>query len=219
MVAVMATSPRGYHAADGERVPSVTTILSRFKESGGLIHWAWRLGTEGKDYREVRDQAADAGTLAHKAVDAWVRGNIPSFEHDDAIVSKRGQRAFEAFCKWAEQSALRVTQSEVRMISENHRFGGTCDAIVIGNRRAICDWKSSAAIYPEYLVQVRAYGHLWTETRDGEPIDGGYHLIRFDKEYGDFHHHFWSELDDAWEAFLALRRLYDIDKILKARAK
>jgi hypothetical protein len=40
-----------YRLADGTRVPSVTEILSRFKEGGALIHWAWRLGMEGEDYR------------------------------------------------------------------------------------------------------------------------------------------------------------------------
>ena len=70
----MAEPRPGYYLADGSHVPSVTTIIGRFKESGGLIHWAWALGKEGKDYREVRDKAADAGTMAHDAVEAWVHG-------------------------------------------------------------------------------------------------------------------------------------------------
>ena len=93
------------------------------------------------------------------------------------------------------------------------------DGVAIGGRRCVLDWKSSNATYPEYLVQLAAYGALWTEAHPERPIDGGYHLIRFDKEFGDFHHHYWPELSRAWIAFLHLRELYDIEKELKRRAK
>ena len=42
----MPTPRTGYHTADGTRVPSVTTILGRFKESGALIAWAGKVGYE-----------------------------------------------------------------------------------------------------------------------------------------------------------------------------
>lgn len=215
----MPTQRAGYFLADGEtRVPSVTTIIGRFKESGGLIHWAWNLGKEGKDYREVRDKAADAGTMAHAAVDAWVRGKEPEFAGDPDICEK-AQRAYGAFLDWAQQTNLRVTHSEVPLVSERHRYGGTFDALLVQNSRAMGDWKSSNACYPEYLIQVAAYGHLWEENHPDEPITGGFHLLRFDKDHGDYHHHWWAELDRAWDAFLHLRELYDIDKELKKRVK
>ena len=216
----MATAKGGYYTKDGTRVPSVTTILSRFKESGGLIHWAWKLGMEGKDYREVRDQAADAGTLAHEAVEKWIHDPLADIAFDlENEVQRKAAGSFQAFIEWSKQTNLRVEQTELPLISEKHRFGGTFDAILVQNKRAVGDWKSSNAIYPEYLVQVAAYGKLWEENYPGQPIDGGFHLLRFDKEYGDFHHHYWAELDAAWIAFLHLRELYEIDKELKARVK
>src|SRR5262249_45928265 len=112
----------------------------------------------------------------------------------------------------------RVTHAEVGLVSEKHKFGGTLDAILLGNRRAMGDWKSSNKIYPEYMIQIAAYGKLWEENHPDQPIDGGYHLLRFDKEVGDFNHHFWRQLDRAWEAFLHLRELYEIDIELKKRA-
>jgi hypothetical protein len=209
--------PPGYYLEDGTRVPSVTTIIGRFKESGGLIHWAWALGKDGKDYREVRDKAADAGTMAHDAVEAWVHGTPFQFDGDPEVCAK-AEKAFGAFLDWAGQTNLRVTHTEIPLVSERHKFGGRFDAILVQNDRAMGDWKSSNNCYPEYLIQVAAYGKLWEETHPDEPITGGYHLLRFDKDYGDFHHHWWSELERAWEAFLHLRALYDIDKELKKRA-
>jgi hypothetical protein len=214
----MATQKGGYFLKDGTRVPSVTTVIGRFKEAGGLIHWAWKLGKEGKDYREVRDEAADAGTMAHEAVEAWIHGLDYVFDGPDEITSK-AKRSFEAFLEWASQTELKVTETEVAMISESYKFGGTPDAFTIRGKRACLDWKSSNAIYGEYLVQVAAYGQLWDENHPGDHIVGGFHLLRFDKTYGDFHHHYWGELDSAWEAFKHLRALYDIDRELKARAK
>ena len=207
-----------YKLKNDQRVPSVTTIIGRFKEAGGLIHWAWQLGKEGKDYREVRDDAANAGTLAHQAVEAFIRGQSFVYPEESEIVQK-ARKAFGAFIEWAEQTQLKATHTEVSMISEKHKYGGTMDALLISGKRSVGDWKSSNALYPEYLVQIAAYGKLWEENHPDEPITGGYHLLRFDKTNGDYTHKWWDNLDEAWEAFLLLRRLYDIDKNLKARIK
>ena len=49
----------GYRDADGKRIPGVTTIIGRFKESGGLIRWAYGRGRDG-EAREPRDQLLGA---------------------------------------------------------------------------------------------------------------------------------------------------------------
>lgn len=214
----MPTLKGGYFTKDGKRVPSVTTILGRFKDSGGLIHWAWNLGKEGKDYREVRDAAADAGTLAHQAVEDWIHGEETKWDGEPEVVFK-AKTAFGAFQEWANQTQLRITHTELPLVSEKYRFGGTFDAILVQGKRAMGDWKSSNAIYPEYLAQVAAYGVLWDENFPDEKIDGGYHLLRFDKEYGDFHAHWWAELEAGKRFFLHLREAYEDDKELKKRAK
>lgn len=213
----MGTQKKGYFLSNGDRVPSVTTVISRFKDSGGLIHWAWKLGMEGKDYRKVRDEAANAGTMAHEAVEHWIHGQPVSFE-GEPDVCKRAETAFNAFLEWADQTQLNVTHTEIPMVSERYKFGGTPDALVIRGKRGMGDWKTSARVYPEYLVQLAAYGQLWDENHPDDPILGGFHLLRFDKEYGDFHHHYWAELDAAWHAFLHLRELYEINKELTKRA-
>jgi hypothetical protein len=213
----MATAKGGYFLKDGTRVPSVTTVLSRFKDSGGLIHWAWTLGKEGKDYREVRDDAADAGTLAHEAVENWVHKQPIVFNGKPEVVEK-AQRAFGAFLEWVNQTQLVVTHTEIPLVSEKYRFGGTFDALLVRGKRSMGDWKTSGKVYGEYLAQVAAYGILWEENFPDEPIDGGYHLLRFDKEYGDFHAHWWGELDAGKRFFLRLREAYEDDKELKKRA-
>lgn len=212
----MPTQHKGYFLADGTRVPSVTTILGRFKEAGGLIHWAWQLGKEGKDYREERDTAAGIGTIAHALVDDWIHGRMTQLNYPP---NERAETAFNAFRQWADQTKFTVTHTEQPLVSEKYKFGGTFDAIMVNGKRAMGDWKSSNALYPEYLCQIAAYGKLWEENYPGEPIDGGFVLCRFDKTYGDFTHKWWGELETAWKAFLCMRELYEYDKELKARVK
>jgi hypothetical protein len=215
----MPTQRAGYFTKDGKKVPSVTTVLSRFKDSGGLIHWAWELGMEGKDYRKVRDAAADAGTLAHGLVDAWAHGvafAIPQETPDE--VRQRAEKAYGAFLEWVAQTQLKIDQTELPLVSEKYRFGGTFDALLVRGKRSMGDWKTSNKVYGEYLAQVAAYGILWEENFPDQPIDGGYHLLRFDKEYGDFHAHWWGELEAGKRYFLNLREAYEDDKELKKRA-
>ena len=87
----------------------------------------------------------------------------------------------------------------------------------IGGKLAIVDIKTSNAIYRDYLLQVAAYKQLWEENNQDKPITGGFHILRFSKENGDFSHHFFPKLSEAWEMFLHLRMAYDLDNELKKR--
>lgn len=207
-----------YKLADGTRVPGVTTILSRFKESGALMHWAWEQGRDGKDYRETRDKAANAGTAAHAMVEAHVRGLAFDPSPYDAETLEKAQRAFGAFQEWATSSHLTPIKAETSLLSEKYRFGGTLDTMLIHGKLAIGDYKTSGGVYGDMLAQVAAYGVLWEENFPDQPITGGYHILRFDKVYGDFNHHWYAELNDGWEYFKRAREMYDIDKRLKKRA-
>ncbi len=213
----MAHPVKGYHAADGKRIPSVTTIIGKFKESGGLIHWAWDLGCQGIDYRKVRDDAANAGTLAHTMVESWIRGDDPYKIEADPELLIKATNAFRLFKEWADQSKLKIVETEVGFVSEEHRFGGTLDAMLVNDKLSLGDWKTSNSIYSDYLFQLAAYAILWEENRPEQLITGGFHLMRFAKETPDFTHHFWGELDEAKEGFLLMRRLYDIKANLDKR--
>ena len=214
----MPTPKKGYFLKDGvTRVPGVTTIIGKFKESGGLIWWAWDLGMKGLDYRKVRDDAANAGTIAHAMVENWIHGEDPNEVAGPEELLVKARNAFGLFLEWANQTRLKVTETEVGLVSEKYRFGGTLDAMLIGDKFSLGDWKTSNAVYSDYLYQLAAYALLWEENRPEQPITGGFHLMRFAKDTPDFTHHFWGELDEAKEGFLLMRRLYDIKAVLDKR--
>jgi hypothetical protein len=213
--------PTEYRLADGTRVSGVTTILGRFKESGALIRWAWGEGKAGRELYEKRDAAADVGSHIHAMVEADIHGRLTptdpvgfSPEQVSACVS-----GFKAWESWRRDRHIEIVVTEVPLVSERYRFGGTLD-VVWRDSGGLCmgDWKSSAGVYSDYLLQLAAYGILWEEHYPDQPITGGYHLARFSKEHGDFSHHHWPDLSDAREMFLLLVKAYELDKRLRKRA-
>lgn len=215
----MATQKGGYYL-DGERLPSVTTILSRFKESGALLYWAWNEGREGRDYRETRDKAADAGSAAHEMVQCWkTKAQFDRSKYSEATINL-AKNAFASFLEWSKQTKLEIAAAEVSLISKAHRFGGTMDGVLVQEKLSLADWKTAKGVYADYVLQLAAYGILWEENYPERPLLGGYHLCRFSKAESDdspvsFSHHFWENLDVAKRQFLLLREAYDLDKRVK----
>lgn len=220
---------RGYRLADGTKVPSVTTITGRFKESGGLIHWAWQMGMDGKDYKKESGDAAAAGTLAHDLIEGDILEREPRLptaydlklsDEDYALALERARMAYGAYRTWRKSVTINIIATELPLVSERHRFGGTVDGVArIDDGFAIIDWKSSNRIYGDYIVQVSAYRALWEEHRPDAPVKA-LHLLRVGKEFGDFHHHSWpmTVLDAGWKAFQLQRELYELDAVLKRAA-
>lgn len=218
--------PIGGYKLDGVKVPSVTTILGRFKDSGGLLYWAFEQGKacergEISKLYDKRDEAAESGTLAHSMVEAHNNGTeLPDTSGYPDEVVKQAKRGYENYLNWEASNLIQITHQEVELVSKAHKYGGCIDAIGVDPRgnKCLIDWKTSNNIYQDYLVQLAAYAMLWNENNPGDRIWGGFHLCRFSKEHADFAHHYWSELDDAEELFLLYRRAYDLDRSLKRRA-
>jgi len=219
----MPSPKEGYRLADGTRVPGTTTIIGRFKDSGALLKWAWNEGKEGRELYQKRDEAADIGTAAHAMVEASIRGLNPEgcaeLHKLNEIGQVKARNAFFSYRAWASVSRLEIVEQEIQLVSEQYRFGGTPDAIgKVNGKFILLDWKTSSGVYGDYLLQLAAYRQLWEENNPDRPLLGGFHLCRFSKEYGDFSHHYFSDLNSAWEMFKHLRAAYEFDKELKKRA-
>ena len=230
----MPTAP--YYNQDGRRLPSVTTIIGRFKDSGALIKWAYTQGREHENERHqtgsapdslhsVTSQAADIGTVVHAMVEAHCKLQSPEKVRADMTQDwpqdklDKVQSGFQAYLSWESLTKLTVLYQEMHLISEQYGFGGTPDAIgMIGNNLVLLDWKTSNAVYSDMLIQLAAYRLLWEENYPEKPITGGFHLLRFAKDHGDFAHHHYPELHEAEKQFLLFREAYEIDKQLRKRA-
>jgi hypothetical protein len=214
----MATQP--YKDRSGRRIPSVTTVISRFRDASGLLYWANQQGLEGKTLDESRSEVTTPGTIGHLMVEAHIHGQEYSPQQYPADLVAKARAAFAAYLRWERMTAITFRHTEVSLISDKHRFGGTLDAVgVIGNELVLCDWKCANSIYADYLFQLAAYKLLWEENFPWHPIVGGFHLGRFARERGDFSHHYFPALDDEAETFLAMRSLYDRVKKTEKRVR
>lgn len=214
--------PTEYRTADGTRVRGVTTILGRFKESGGLLQWAFQQGKSGAaSLYEKRDEAADVGTLCHDTIEARIHRTEPPAIPPE--MAERVASALSAYQEWFDASRMEIVATEVPLVSEQYRFGGTIDAIARDGKGRLCllDWKTSNAVYADYAIQLAAYRQLWNEHADEsmQITDGGYHLCRFAKEHADFEHRYWPDLSEAWELFALYLKAYDLDAALRKRVK
>ena len=90
-----------YKNGDGKRLPSVTTILGELGwNKRSLMHWAWKMGCEGEDYRKVSAEAADIGTCAHDMIHCHLTGK----EFDASVwpqdILDKAETAFLAYLDW-----------------------------------------------------------------------------------------------------------------------
>lgn len=220
--------PKGGYKIDGKRVPGVTTIIGRFKDSGGLLWWAYGQGQANErgeidSLYDKRDEAGELGTMVHEMVEAHIDGVAFDIKRLMMLTKEQAtqvQSGFDAYITWESMTKIKLIDQEMELVSEEYRFGGCPDAIgEVNGKLSLVDWKTSNAVYPDYLIQLAAYKHLWELNHPDQPLDGGFHLCRFSKDFGDFSHHYYAELDMAWEQFKLFRKAYDIDKVLKKRAK
>ncbi len=207
----MPTPKEGYFLKDGTKVPGTTVICGAYKDSGGLIHWAWTQGQLGLDYRETRDKAADIGTLVHAAIEAHLAGKpLP-------VLEEVPERAYRAFLKWQAQNNLEILEQEIRLVSEEFKYGGTLDAVgTIDGKHILLDWKTSKGVYKNYLLQLAAYAQLWNENHPDRKIEGGAWLVRFSKTDGVCEPYFFAveDLVLPFAQFTALREAYGLEYLI-----
>jgi hypothetical protein len=157
-------SHRIYNNAVGDELVGVTTVLGLLAKPA-LIHWAWDLGREGKDYRAVQTQAMNTGTVCHAMIEAHLRGM--EFDHDGLAPNMLEAAAIGLgrFKAWWNQSRLTVVKSECPMVSELWQCGGTADCVALrpDGESLLIDVKSGKAIYKEMRIQVAVYSEMYNE--------------------------------------------------------
>lgn len=212
--------------ADGGKAPSVTQVNSVLR-AAGLEGWnymqGWAFGYEaaiddairmGGELRrqtppdpdwhrryEKRDAAADAGTHAHLLVECHLKGKpeppAPEGLSDEGL--EKAESCYLAYLEWERAHKFEMVESELTLVSEEHRFGGTLDIGAVVGDLGIVDIKTSKDVYLSMRCQVAAYGQLWNENREDKVK--GYHILRLGPR-GDFTHHYYPSLEKEWQIFL-----------------
>ena len=193
------------YKVEGIKVPSVTTILGRYKNSTGLIIWSNKLGLEGKSYHAELNKAGDIGTALHELAELHIKGDYYELPEDSIV-----QECFNKFKDWWSEQNYEVNFTEKSFCCRKYKYGGTADLLVNGD--TIIDFKTSKAVYDDHLVQMSAYRYM-IEEQDGIEINKGI-LARFGKETDDFEIREFSksDLNKGFKYFKVLREAFDLDK-------
>ena len=206
-----------YKKKDGTRVPSVTTYLGILAKPA-LMHWAWEQGVAGLDYRKVRDQSADIGSLVHHLIFCELTGEnsyTPEYTPQDIAGSVPPMEKFES---WRKEHTLKPILLETPIVSELYSFGGTPDYYgLVDDVLTLVDFKTSEGFYLEHFCQLAAYERLLTGA--GFKVEK-VKLLRFGKKedegYGE---QVIENTENYWEIFLACQRIYEVIKLTRKVSK
>lgn len=193
------TAHTPYHLADGAIVPSVTTVLG-ILDKPGLPHWAWECGMRGEDYREVRDAAADIGTLSHHLIACHLKGEAPdtSAYYSEAEVEK-AKRCLAKYLRWESEHPISPVMIETPLVSEEFKFGGTLDLFAeFDGEFILIDFKTGNGIYDSMFYQLAAYWKLLEE--QGWPVANA-RILRISADDGDFEERIKTTMETEWQIF------------------
>jgi genome maintenance exonuclease 1 len=153
------TRKRFYQTPDGERLPSVTTIIDKTSDKTHLIEWRKRIGEEKA--RQITSEAASRGTSMHKNLECFLAG-VPRVSGNNLvhqISNKMADVIIEnGLCKvnevWAMEQSLYFPGL----------YSGTTDLVGVHNGQpAVMDYKQSnkpkqESYVEDYKIQLLFYG-------------------------------------------------------------
>ncbi len=182
-MAQITTRDGRYYTWNGEKYPSVTTILSKGIPKPGLIKWAGNFVAEGavRDFEHWggmddeeaiqylsglpdrrRNSSANLGSSIHAAVDAVANNR------ELKPISPQAQGYVNGFMQFVQERRPKFLLTEVAVFNRTHRYAGTLDIVArIGRTNWVIDTKTGARVYPEVALQLSAYANAEFAGREG----------------------------------------------------
>ena len=161
-------SGRVYCTPNGDRYPSITTVLSILSRDA-IREWRARVGAE--EANRVSRVASSRGTQVHNIIEKYL------LNKDDYLdkASLVAQTNFKSIKPAIDDRIGDVWAIEVPLYSDHLGVAGRCDCIAEWDGvLSIIDWKTSARIKTKediqsYFIQKAAYAIMFEE-RTGQPI-------------------------------------------------
>jgi len=206
-----------YLLSDGTQVPGGSTISKLGDSVEGLIYWAWDLGRQGKDYRKVSKEACDVGTLAHFMIEAYLNSFVCDLSDYEQELIDKALVSYAKFTDWWETQDLQVVATEIQLVNEEYRYGGTIDLVAKNSKgdHVLLDFKTSKKISESYWRQVAGYASLWNCNQQEGRFDQApnqiksHAIVRIGKEEeGDFEVVWKDGLSKEWIVFQKQVELY-----------
>lgn len=181
------TGKRVYRTPDGEKLPSVTTILSATKDMTHLNEWRKRIGEEKAN--QITREAAGVGTSMHANLERFIAGeqrqpgnnpvHVQANKMADVIIENALRKVEEI---WAMEQSLYFPGL----------YSGTTDLVgVYDGKPAVMDYKQTNKPKKEewvedYKVQLIAYILAHNEIYGTDIKEGHVFMCSRDLQYQQF---------------------------------
>ena len=203
---------RLYETPCGDHVPSVTTILSKTKDTSGLDRWVKAVGEEKAN--KIRNEAAKVGTSMHLFLEEFVTTEPREPITTPDPLHSQAKQMSEVIIDSGMKYVSEVWGSEVKLYYKD-RYAGTTDVVgVYKDVPHIIDFKQTnkpkkSEWIDDYYLQLCAYSHAHNEMF-GTEIKNGVVLmcsrdLQFQKfelneiQFEKYSYMWWNRVDEYYK--------------------
>lgn len=194
---------RLYLTPDGQKYPSITTVLSHYKKDS-IIEWRKRVGEA--EANKISTKASRRGTKVHKLCEDYLNNEKNIYEG----YTPDNVEMFKSIRPVLDDIEV-VYGQEKTLFSHHLKTAGRVDCVgVFQGKKCIIDFKTSAKPkkrewIDNYFMQGAGYSVMWEEmTR--MPISNIVIIIAVDQNKPQI---FMEKRDDWIDKFIELRENYD----------
>ena len=161
---------RLYETPEGNKYPSITTVLS-VRNKKGLFEWRKRVGDDVANY--VARKAATRGTHVHHMCEDYINNDFDEEKHKKKFLP---YVLFNQLRESVLQKIDNVNAQEWGLYSDKYKVAGRVDCIAeYEGKLSIIDFKTSSKERSDdwnesYYIQASAYAEMFEE-RTGITID------------------------------------------------
>lgn len=154
---------RFYQTPDGNKYPSVTTVLSEMSDKTAIIKWRKRVGEE--EANRVSGRATRRGTAVHTLLEKFVLNE----EIDFSDTMPLNKTMYNQIAKYLQQNVDNIRSSEGQLFSHKLKIAGSVDLIAsYKGEPAIIDFKTSTKPkrkewIENYFLQATMYSYMLYE--------------------------------------------------------
>jgi genome maintenance exonuclease 1 len=165
---VTKTKGRHYVDPDGNKYPSITTVLSILSREA-IQRWRERVGEE--EANRISRVASSRGTKIHNIIEKYI-ANDPEYLQGEM---PHNIQTFKDIQPILDQNLSKIYSIEAPLYSKHLGVAGRVDCVGVWNGQdSIIDWKTSRKEKKKewissYFMQAAAYAIMWEE-RTGRPI-------------------------------------------------
>jgi len=178
---------RYYVNADGDPVPSVTSILSKTKDMTALNEWKKRVGAS--EAQRIVTESANLGTIMHKHLECYIEGiERPSGTNQVYVQAKN---LSETVIEHGLKNVDEVWGIETHLAFPG-LYGGTADLICVHEGvPSIGDFKTSRKFkkkewIEDYFMQASAYALAHNEVYGTNIQKSVIFMVTHDNQYQQF---------------------------------